>query len=183
MASSERIVRLTGRLDKDQAAEVNQKLRTLADLSQDIITLMIVDCPGGEAEEGLLLHDTIQEITEKTPIIGVAQNMIASMAMVILQACTRRLIVAKTKVLVHPLIFEVQLPITKVSSVSLLKHFRRVVGWQKKIDQIFSERSGLPIKQVIELLGRAVQGQETDAIMSPSEAKGAGLVDEIIDSL
>ncbi len=63
---------------------------------------IILDCPGGEANQGLAIYDTVKIFVESgIPINILCMGEVASMATVILQAGSRRYSLSNTQFLIH----------------------------------------------------------------------------------
>lgn len=179
MSDVRRLVNLKGRIDRASISQIKTELGRLAVQSNDPVTLMI-DCGGGQTREGLVLYWFVRKMARTVPIIGLVRKRAASMAMVVLQACTRRLAFPGARILVHPITFEVALAITLLTEAELVRDFHRYQRHQERIYLIFTGRTGTPRETVVKLLERAVKASPEEAVMTAREALTAGLIDEIV---
>src|SRR5579872_7404767 len=106
--NAKRIVFLTGTLgnsdDPMESAETNfimRKLEYLAHLSNDPIRF-VINSPGGDVFEGLLLYDTIQGIVNSgIKVITEARGLAASMGCILLQDGSERTATRHSRILIH----------------------------------------------------------------------------------
>lgn len=158
----------TGEIDSESANSIIVQLHFLAleDPGKEIT--MYINSPGGEADSGLAIYDTMQGIT--CPIKTVCIGMAASMAAILFASGAERVMPPHSRLLIHdPLIAGsgVQGSALRIDSVAKnLMQIRRIVG------EILAKHTGHSLEEVLERTA-------TDCCFSASEAVAWGLADQV----
>jgi len=166
-----RIVLLAGEIDVAEAIDTTRELMYVALINNSKAPITVVlNSVGGGVYEGLLIYNTIKDLTRKDVVVNVeVRGLAASMACIILQAGTHRVSTKATRFLIHEVASG---EYGKVSEMEEgVEEIRKV---NNLLRDILSERSGKP-KEVIDKLW-----SKKDVWYSAEEAKDFGLVDEIV---
>ncbi len=135
------------------------------------ITIYITS-PGGSTLAGLHIHDAIELYAKKAVVKGFAHGRVASMASIILQACTTRVASKHTEILIHHLIQDnISLDVLR-NKKKLDKLIADCEETQAKLDSILMSRTGKSQRQVIAL-------SKKDEYLVSSKALDFGLIDFI----
>jgi ATP-dependent Clp protease protease subunit len=159
-------------IDKESVKRVVESLRTYANQGRDPITLYL-NTPGGNVTDGLALYDVIRQIvSEGIEVSIVVQGMAYSMGSVVLQAASpgRRLAYPHSWIMIH----EPAKWAGWQSTSSAAQHLDRLKAMQAQIYRILSDRSGLPLKQIIR------DTKRTDFYLDAEKALEYGIIDAIV---
>lgn len=162
-------------------------MASMAGLTANIVTRLssqnktpmwiLLDSPGGDIVQGLAVYDLIKAITEQgweINIIGLGQ--VASMAVCILQAGTKRYALPNTQFTIHQasLYSEAE---DRVEVNKMAEDTKELKRLNHIILKIIAERSGMDVRQLLR------RSKKTDYTLDTAAAKGFGkhgLVDEIV---
>ncbi len=138
---------------------------------------VILDSPGGSLYQGLAVHDLLKAIAlQGWEVNIISLGQVASMAVCILQAGTKRYSFPNTQFTVHQAsLYSEGEQVAEVNKLS--EDARELKRVNHVVLKIIAERSGMEMK---ELLRRS---KKTDYSMGPSSAKAFGkngLIDEVI---
>jgi ATP-dependent Clp endopeptidase proteolytic subunit ClpP len=137
-------------------------------LAQNGPVTLRINSGGGSMVEGLSMYDFIKNTNQE--VIGIVEGMAASMAGVLLQACTKRIMTANSRIMIHRAKMGVMGDADQLeASTVLLKQE------EAKIIAIYSETTGKTTEEVSAWLKSGV-----DKWFGPKEALENGLVDEIM---
>jgi ATP-dependent Clp protease protease subunit len=139
-----------------------------ADPEKDIN--LYINSPGGSVTAGLAIYDTMQFIRCDVSTICVGQC--ASMAAVLLAAgaAGKRYALPHSRVLIHQPWGGAQGQVTDIEIQA-----KEMLRMRSQLDEILSRHTGQPVDKIHE-------DTERDNIMIASEAKGYGLVDDVLAS-
>ncbi|HUC02177.1 MAG TPA: ATP-dependent Clp protease proteolytic subunit [Candidatus Paceibacterota bacterium] len=174
----QRTVFLLDNIDHDRAEKVCQMLIGLA-LESDKEIRLIVDCDGGNASPAFSICDTIASI--RVPVIGVVMGNCWSMAVPILQSCSRRVASPHSVFLLHCIktSFDFSHSLPKKTIRAIFE--RRLLegrDWQVRFERFIAKRAGKSQAAIRKLM---CDGDVLDARLSAEEALAHNLIDEIID--
>lgn len=128
----------------------------------------VICSPGGNVISGMKLYSTLASIAAKRPLITVASGICASMATVIHQAGSKRIIEPGCSYMIHDVSGEMFGSITSMQDT---------MDWLKKLNAqlhvLLAEKSKLSVEKVAEL------GSRRDAWYMPDEVVEMGFADEI----
>ncbi len=136
------------------------------DPDKDII--LYINSPGGIVSSGLAIYDTIKHV--KPDVQTICIGSAASMAAVLLAAGTKgkRFILPHGKVMLHqPSGF------AGGQSSDIQIHAKEIMNIKKEMNNIISENTGKPVKEIETLT-------ERDYYLTADEAAEFGIVDEIL---
>jgi ATP-dependent protease ClpP protease subunit len=171
-----RIVRLEGTISSEKICEIRELLLALEIQSQDTIKLLIHSA-GGDTEVAFQLFDFIKLL--QAPILGIVNGKCASAALIVLQACVKRIATEHSRFLWHSGTITAQFQLTEQWKSQLDSW----VEWQQHIketaEKILTSRTGKPLEMIKQL---QKQGDACRSYLYAPQAKELGLIDEVIDS-
>lgn len=164
----DRIIMLSGEVNDQMANSIIAQLLFLdaQDNTKDIY--MYINSPGGVITSGMAIVDTMNFI--KSPVSTIATGMAASMASIILAEGEKgkRFALPHATVLIHQPLGGAQGQATEIQIAA-----EEILKTRKMINEILAKDSG----QDIETIKRDT---ERDHYMTAQEAKGYGLIDDIM---
>lgn len=166
----DRIVMLNDQVTDASASIIVAQLLFLEADNPDADIHFYINSPGGSITAGMAIYDTMQYI--KSDVSTICVGMAASMASFLLAAGTpgKRFALPNSEILIHqPSVyggFQGQATDIKIHADWLLRT-------KKKINKIYSEKTGKPIEKI-------EADMERDFFMSAEEARDYGLIDKIL---
>jgi len=164
----DRIIFLGGPISDDVANSVIAQLLFLEnqDPKKDII--IYINSPGGTVTGTMAMYDTMQFV--KCDVSTVCVGMAASGAALILAGGARgkRFALPNSEVMIHQVMGEAGGQATEIEISA--KHILKI---KDKLNQVLAKHTGQPLKKI-------EKDTDRDFYMSAEEAKGYGIVDEII---
>ena len=162
-----RTIMLTGGGDDKLARRVCERLLALASDSSDPI-LLVISSPGGHVESGDMIHDMIKFVGAPVKVLG--SGWVASAGALIYSAAKKenRFALPNTRFLLHEPRGGVG---GQASDVEI--QVREIVRMRERLNKIFAEATGQPLKKIVEDTDR-------DHWMSAEEAVEYGLVSKIV---
>ena len=165
-----RVIDLAGEVDIEMAKYVREALlRLKAERSPDIE--VSITSGGGSVEYGLHIYDMIRLYEGETR--GVVFGQAASMAAVILQACTERCAAENTRLLIHHINRNSVTLDDMRRPKKIAKIHEEMEQRQKRLYEILSGRTG---KNVARIRAVCVKDEE----MTAQEALDFGLIDRVL---
>ncbi|XWS39582.1 hypothetical protein CRYUN_Cryun18bG0067700 [Craigia yunnanensis] len=165
----ERIVCINGPINDDTAHVVVAQLLFLESENPSKPIHMYLNSPGGHVTAGLAIYDTMQYI--KSPINTICLGQAASMASLLLAAGAKgeRRSLPNATIMIHQ-------PSGGYSGQAkdMTIHTKQIVRVWDSLNALYSKHTGQSI-DVVE------KNMDRDYFMTPEEAKGFGLIDEVID--
>jgi len=137
---------------------------------------VILNSPGGDIYQGLAVHDFLKALVEQGIGVNiVGTGMVASMAVCIMQAATKRYSFPNTQFTVHQASLSGEGDPQEVNQ--LVENAKELVRLNEIVLNIIAERSGMDVNRIMDL------SKKTDYSIGASRAKEFGkngLIDEII---
>lgn len=166
----QRVIDLSGEVDVDMAKYVREALlRLKAERSPDIEVRITSD--GGHVGYGLDIYDMLRLYEGKTR--GMVFGIAASMAAVILQACSERHVAANARILIHH-INRNRITLDDIRKPHRVEKIRdEMEKRQQRLYRILSQRTKKGIPRI-----RAVCAKDEE--MTAEEALKFGLIDKIL---
>lgn len=166
----ERIVFVSGTVFDQMATLVTAQLLFLESENPKKEISMYINSPGGSVTSGLSIYDTMRYIKCQVSTLVVGQA--ASMGSLLLAAGEKgmRFALPNSRIMVHQPSGGIQGQATDISI-----HAQEMLDTKARLNKIYSDHTGQPIKRVQSAL-------ERDRFMTPDEAKEWGLIDEIVES-
>ncbi len=166
----ERIVMLGTAVDDQVANLVVAQLLHLEseDPGKDI--QLYVNSPGGSAYAGLAIYDTMQYI--KPDIATICVGMAMSMGAILLcgGSAGKRFALPNSKIMIHQGSSGYE-----GTPADIEIHAKEVLSLRRRVAEILAEHSHQPVERVEQDIDR-------DRFMTAEEAKGYGVIDEVITS-
>ena len=166
----ERIIFLVGPVNDGVASLVCAQLLFLESENPKKDISFYINSPGGIVSSGLAIYDTMQYIRPDVATVCIGQA--ASMGSLLLTAGAKgkRFSLPNSRIMVHQPSGGAQGQATDIEIQA-----REILSLRKRLNEIYVQHTG----QNLETIERAV---ERDKFMSPEEAKGFGLIDEVVTS-
>jgi len=164
----ERIVFLVGPVNDHSANLVVAQLLFLESENPDKDIHLYINSPGGSVSAGMSIFDTMQFI--KPNVSTLCIGLAASMGAFLLSAGEKgkRLALPNSKIMIHQPLGGAQGQATDIEI-----HAREILKTREQLNRILAERTGQPLEKI--------QGDtERDYFMSADEAKGYGLIDQVV---
>ncbi len=162
-----RTILLSGEINKELAERVVRQLLILEQEGDDPIRVFI-DSPGGDADAGYAIFDTIRFIAPEVHMVGI--GLVASAGALVLLAGKKehRYAFPNSHYLIHQ-------PLSGIRGVAteIEIHAREIEKMRGRINKLIAEETGKPIEQV-------EKDTDRDYWLSAEEAKEYGLVSKII---
>lgn len=164
----DRIIFLGGPITDDTANLVMAQLLFLESENPDSDIQLYINSPGGSVSAGMAVYDTMQHV--KPDVSTICIGMAASMGAFLLAAGKKgkRFALPHSKVMIHQVMGGAE---GQASDVEI--HAREILRIKKEMNEMLSEMTGKPLKQVEEDTDR-------DKYLSAKEAQEYGLIDKIL---
>jgi ATP-dependent Clp protease protease subunit len=164
----ERIIFLAQEIDETIADLVKAQLIFLEYEDADKDITIYINSPGGIVSAGLAIYDTIQYIKPNVCTICIGQA--ASMGALLLAAGTKgkRFSLPHARIMIHQPMGGFQGQATDIEI-----HAREILKMKETLNKILANHTGQPIEKI-------QTDTDRDFFMSGDDAKGYGLVDEVI---
>ncbi|TMD06287.1 MAG: ATP-dependent Clp endopeptidase proteolytic subunit ClpP [Chloroflexi bacterium] len=166
----DRIVFIGTPIDDQVANLIIAQLLYLQSEDPERDVYLYINSPGGVVSAGLAIYDTMQYI--KPNVSTLCVGMAYSMAAVLLCGGTPgfRFALPHANILIHQPMGGMQGQATDIQI-----HAKEILRTRELLNQIISKHSGQPIERV-------QQDTERDFFMTPEQAKGYGIIDDIIQA-
>ncbi|MDA3950411.1 MAG: ATP-dependent Clp protease proteolytic subunit [Spirochaeta sp.] len=162
-----RTILISGEINKELAERVIRQLLILEQEGDEAIRVFI-DSPGGDADAGYAIFDTIRFVKPEVQTVGI--GLVASAGALILLAGTKenRLAFPNSHYLIHQ-------PLSGIRGVAteIEIHAREIEKMRGRINKLISEETGQPMERV-------EKDTDRDYWLSAEEARDYGLVSRIV---
>jgi len=130
---------------------------------------LYINCPGGVVTAGLAVYDTMQYV--KPNISSICMGQAASMGALLLAAGTRkkRYALPNSRIMIHQPLGGVQGQATDIGIQA-----KEIMRMKAKMNELMAKHTGQPLEKI-------ERDTDRDFFMTAEEAKGYGLVDEVIE--
>jgi ATP-dependent Clp protease protease subunit len=164
----ERIIFLVGPVNDHTANLVVAQLLFLESENPDKDISLYINSPGGSVSAGMSIYDTMQFI--KPDVSTLCIGLAASMGAFLLSAGEKgkRFCLPNSKVMIHQPLGGAQGQATDIEI-----HAREILKTREQLNRILAERTGQPLEKI-------QNDTERDYFMSAEEAKGYGLIDQVL---
>ena len=164
----ERIVFLTGEVNDEVASLICAHLMFLEAENPDKEISFYINSPGGVVTSGLAILDTMNYI--KCPVSTVCMGQACSMGSLLLTCGEkgRRFALPNARVMIHQPSGGFQGQATDMEI-----HVKEILAIKKRLNQIYVEQTGKPLKEIEEAM-------ERDNFMTAEEALKFGLIDAVV---
>ena len=166
----DRVVFLGSQIDDHVANLVIAQLLFLEAEDPDKDVSLYINSPGGVITAGMAIYDTMQYI--RCDVSTICVGMAASMGAFLLAAGAKgkRFALPNSEIMIHQPIGGMQGQATDIEI-----HARHILRMKDQLTDILAERTGQPRERV-------AADTERDNFMTADEAKGYGLIDEVVDT-
>jgi ATP-dependent Clp protease protease subunit len=166
----DRIIFLSGEVDDHTANLIVAQLLFLEAEDPDKDISIYVNSPGGSITAGMAIYDTMQYI--KPDVSTMCIGMAASMGAFLLAAGTKgkRYALPNAEVMIHQ-----PLGGARGQASDIKIQADRIIKMRKNLNEILSEKTGKPLKQI-------EKDTDRDNFMSAEEAVAYGLIDKVFES-
>ncbi|HEY1393565.1 MAG TPA: ATP-dependent Clp endopeptidase proteolytic subunit ClpP [Methylibium sp.] len=164
----ERVIFLVGPVNDQTANLVVAQLLFLESENPDKDISLYINSPGGSVSAGMAIYDTMQFI--KPDVSTLCIGMAASMGAFLLAAGAKgkRFALPNSRVMIHQPLGGAQGQATDIEIQA-----REILKLRENLNKILAERTG-------QTLDKIQADTERDFFMSGDEAKGYGLIDQVI---
>jgi len=164
----ERIIFITGPIDDLVSTLVCAQLLFLEAENPTKDISLYINSPGGIVTSGLAIYDTMQYVRPEISTVVIGQA--ASMGSLLLTAGApgKRFSLPHSRVMVHQPSGGFQGQATDIEI-----HAREILATRARLNEIYVKHTGRTIKEIEEAM-------ERDRFLSPEDAKGFGLIDEVV---
>jgi ATP-dependent Clp protease, protease subunit len=164
----DRIVFLGTGINDDVANIIVAQLLYLESDDPEKEIMLYVNSPGGSVNSGLAIYDTMQHV--RCPVSTICIGQAASMAAVLLASGERgrRFALPNARVLIHQPHGGMS---GQASDIEI--HAREILRLRERLNEILVRHTGQPMEKI-------KSDTDRDCIMTSQEAKGYGLIDEVM---
>ena len=165
----ERIIFLTGPFEDGMASLICAQLLFLESENPKKEISMYINSPGGQVTSALAIYDTMQYI--RSPVSTVCMGMAASAGSLILAAgaAGQRVALPNARIMVHQ-------PSGGFSGQAsdIERHAMDIIKMKRRLNEVYVKHTGQSLEEIERSMDR-------DKYMSADEAKGFGIVDEVVE--
>ena len=164
----QRIIFLVGPVNDAVASLICAQLLFLESENPSKDINFYINSPGGIVTSGLAIYDTMQYI--RSDIATVCMGQAASMGSLLLCAGTKgkRISLPNSRIMIHQPSGGAQGQATDIEIQA-----REILQLRARLNEMYVKHTGQPLETI-------AQAVERDKFMSPMEAKGFGLIDEVM---
>jgi len=164
----ERIVFVGSAVDDQVANVVNAQLLHLEAEDPEKDISLYINSPGGQAYAGMAIYDTMQYVKPDVATICVGMGMSAAAMILAGGAPGKRMALPNAKMMIHQ-----GSAGFRGTPADIEIHAQEVLAMTRRMAEILARHTGQPFEQVMQDIDR-------DRFMTPDEAVGYGLVDQIV---
>jgi ATP-dependent Clp protease protease subunit len=164
----ERIVFLGTEVTDDLANVVTAQLLFLEAEDPDKDISLYINSPGGSAYAGMAIYDSVQYVKPDVRTIAVGMCMSAAAMVLCGGAPGKRMALPNAKIMIHQGSAGFRGTPTDIEI-----HAQEILSMRQRMAELIALHSGKPVEEVMRDIDR-------DRFMSPEEAVGYGIVDEIV---
>jgi ATP-dependent Clp protease protease subunit len=163
----ERIIFITGPIEDHMSSLICAQLLFLEAENPNKDIAMYINSPGGVVTSGLAIYDTMQYIRCDVSTVCIGQA--ASMGSMLLAAGKKgkRFALPNARIMVHQPSGGFQGQATDIEI-----HAREILSIRARLNEIYVKHTGQSLKAIEDAM-------ERDKFLSPTEAKGFGIIDDI----
>ena len=167
----ERIIFLGVPIDDNVANIIVAQLLLLDSEDPEKDIMIYINSPGGSVTAGLAIYDTMQHVRSQISTICLGQAASMGAFLLCSGAKGKRMSLPRARVLIHQPLGGAQGQATDIEIQA-----KEILRIKKQLNQLMSQHSGQPIKQI-------EKDTDRDFTMTPEEAKEYGLIDHVIVKL
>ncbi len=164
----ERIVFLVGPVNDAVANVVVAQFLFLEAENPNKDIYFYINSPGGVVTSGLAIYDTMQYIRPKVSTLCIGQAASMGSLLLMAGATGKRFALPNARLMVHQPSGGFQ---GQASDIEI--HAREILSLRGRLNGIYAKHTGRTLQEI-------ESAMERDKFMSPEEAKGFGLIDEVV---
>ena len=172
-----RMLLLGGPILEKKVNELREQIITLNLKGEEEIKLVICS-EGGDSDPSLWLFDMIK--SSKAPITGIINGECASMALVVLQACQKRLSTKHSMFFTHMLSLTITFSLYDDFKEKIKRRVKKAQENQIHIENILIQRTGKSHDEIMKLIE---EGEKYKTPISAQKAKKLNFIDKVIDKI
>ena len=165
----ERVIFLVGPVDDYMANVIVAQLLFLESENPDKDINLYINSPGGVVTAGLAIYDTMQFVKPDVSTICIGQAASAASLLLMAGAKGKRFALPNSRIMIHQPSGGAQGQATDIEIQA-----REILYLRRRLNDIYVKHTGQPLEQI-------ERDMERDNFKSGTEAKGYGLIDEVIE--
>jgi len=164
----DRIIFLGTPINDEIANVVIAQLLFLESEEPEKDVMLYINSPGGHVSAGLAIYDTMQHV--RCDVATICMGQASSMGAFLLTAGTRgkRMALPHARIMIHQPLAGFQGQATDIDI-----HAKEILKTRDQLNELMSKHTGQPI-------GKIKEDTERDYFMSGEQAKGYGIIDEVL---
>jgi ATP-dependent Clp protease protease subunit len=164
----DRIIFLGTAINDEIANVVIAQLLFLESEEPEKDVMLYINSPGGHVSAGLAIYDTMQHV--RCDVATICMGQASSMGAFLLTAGTKgkRMALPHARIMIHQPLAGFQGQATDIDI-----HAKEILKTRDQLNELMSKHTGQPISKIKE-------DTERDYFMSGEQAKGYGLIDEVL---
>ena len=164
----ERIIFLNGPVEDTMSSLICAQLLFLESENPDKDIFMYINSPGGVVTSGLAIYDTMEYIRPQVATVCMGQAASIGSLLLMAGAAGKRYCLPNARIMTHQPSGGFQGQATDIEI-----HAKEIINLRARLNGIYEKHTGQTAKQIEKIM-------ERDTFMSPDEAKGLGLIDEVV---
>ena len=164
----ERIIFLNGPVEDTMSSLICAQLLFLESENPDKDIFMYINSPGGVVTSGLAIYDTMEYIRPQVATLCMGQAASMGSLLLMAGAAGKRYCLPNARIMTHQPSGGFQGQATDIEI-----HAKEIINLRARLNGIYEKHTGQTAKQIEKIM-------ERDTFMSPDEAKGLGLIDEVV---
>ena len=166
----ERIIVLGSQVEENIANQICAQLLLLSAEDPDQDIRLYINSPGGSVTAGMAIYDTMQYV--KPHISTICMGQAASLGALLLAAGAKgkRFVLPHARIMIHQPLGGVQGQATDIDIQA-----KEILRVRDELNRIFVHHTGQSLEQI-------QRDTDRDFFMTPEQARGYGIVDEVISS-
>ena len=165
----ERVVFCVGPIDDYMANVIVAQFLFLESENPDKDINLYINSPGGVVTAGLAIYDTMQFVKPDVSTICIGQAASAASLLLMAGAKGKRFALPNSRIMIHQPSGGAQGQATDIEIQA-----REILYLRRRLNDIYVKHTGQPLEQI-------ERDMERDNFKSGTEAKGYGLIDEVIE--
>ena len=164
----ERIIFLNGPVEDMMSSLICAQLLFLESENPDKDIFMYINSPGGVVTSGLAIYDTMEYIRPQVATVCMGQAASIGSLLLMAGAAGKRYCLPNARIMTHQPSGGFQGQATDIEI-----HAKEIINLRARLNGIYEKHTRQTAKQIEKIM-------ERDTFMSPDEAKGLGLIDEVV---
>jgi ATP-dependent Clp protease protease subunit len=165
----ERVVFVVGPIDDYMANVIVAQLLFLESENPDKDINLYINSPGGVVTAGLAIYDTMQYIRSDVSTMCIGQASSAASLLLMAGAKGKRYALPNSRVMIHQPSGGAQGQATDIEIQA-----KEILYLRGRLNQLYVHHTGQPLEQI-------ERDMERDRFMSGEDAKGYGMIDQVLE--